>query len=177
MCGPTCTQSSPMTRIRNPFRTIASGITKATSTIRRHGLSRKRWEATRLVMKSTQLEWMPLHSWATSQDNPGQREHRAVAQQRSARHLEEQGRDVRRGQHRSRFEPIHRRIRQRNHEDQERDGKGRGGHPFRAKEQKPTGGDDAHIGERHQGEAIVDAQAPTPAESLRQAPRRRLHPG
>ena len=59
MCGPTCTQSSPMTRIRNPFRTIASGITKATSTILRHGLSRKRWDASRLVMKST--HWSGSH--------------------------------------------------------------------------------------------------------------------
>ena len=60
-----------MTRIRNAFRTIASGITKATRTILRHGLSRKRWEATRLVMKSTQLEWIPLHSWAIFRTIPG----------------------------------------------------------------------------------------------------------
>ena len=69
MCGPTCTHSKPITRIRKLFRTIASGITNATRTSRRHGLWRNRCEATRLVMKSTQLEWMPLHSWATLQDN------------------------------------------------------------------------------------------------------------
>ena len=56
MCGPICTQSRPMTRIRKLLRTIASGITKATRMSRRHGLSRKRCEATRLVMNSTQLE-------------------------------------------------------------------------------------------------------------------------
>ena len=57
------------------------------------------------------------------------------------------------------------------------DGKGRGGHPFRAKEQKPAGGDEAHIGERHQGEIVVDAQALRARRSLRPAPPRRFRPG
>src|SRR5262245_38404029 len=38
ICGPELTQRSPITRIRNAFRTIASGITKAISAKRRHGV-------------------------------------------------------------------------------------------------------------------------------------------
>ena len=117
------------------------------------------------MMKSTQLERIPLHSWATSQDDPGQHEHRAVAHERGARDPEKDTRTTSaEASTEAVLEQCHRRIRQRNHEDQERDGKGRGGHPFRAQEQKPTGGDDAHVGERHQGEAVVDAQASAPRD-------------
>jgi hypothetical protein len=42
------------------------GITKATNTRRLHGLCRNRLEARMLAMNSTQLERMPLHSWAST---------------------------------------------------------------------------------------------------------------
>src|SRR5215469_7187117 len=71
MWGPTCTQRTPMTKIRKPLRKIPSGITNATSTILRQGVLRNRWDASRLVMNNTQLEWMPLHSWATRSTIPG----------------------------------------------------------------------------------------------------------
>ena len=71
ICGPTYTQSSPMTRIRNPFLTIASGITNVSSANLRHVLLRKRWDARTLVMKSTTVERIPLHSRATSSTIPG----------------------------------------------------------------------------------------------------------
>src|ERR1035438_6251611 len=60
-----------MTRIRNPFRRIPSGITKATSTILRQRVLRKRWDVSKLEMNSTQLERIPLHSLATSSVIPG----------------------------------------------------------------------------------------------------------
>src|ERR1039457_7641884 len=52
--------------IRNPLRRMPRGITKATSSARGHGLFRNKYEARILVTKSTQLERIPLHSWATS---------------------------------------------------------------------------------------------------------------
>ena len=86
-----------------------------------------------------------------------------------SRHIENSRAAASRGcEHGSHFQPIHRGVRQRNHENQERDGKGRGGHPFRAEEQKPAGSDEAHKRESHQGQLIVDTQAPTPRDSCSQ---------
>ena len=66
ICGPKCTQRSPITRMRNPLRRMASGMTKATSARRRHGVLKNKFAARMLVMKSTQLERIPLHACATS---------------------------------------------------------------------------------------------------------------
>src|SRR5262249_16761958 len=51
--------------MRKPFRKIASGMTKATSTRRRHGVFKNRFAARMLVIKRIQLDRMPLHSCAT----------------------------------------------------------------------------------------------------------------
>ena len=64
--GPKCTQSSPMKTMRSPLRKIPSGMTAATSTILRHGVSKNKFAANKLVIKSTQLDRIPLHSCATS---------------------------------------------------------------------------------------------------------------
>ena len=106
MWGPTWTQSIPMTKTRNPFRRIPSGITKATSTIRRQPVFRKRWDARMLVMNSTKLDRIPLHSWADLEHDPGQFEHRAVAHQGSPRYREVERGGFRGGERRSAFEPA-----------------------------------------------------------------------
>jgi len=66
ICGPSFTQRRPITRMRNPLRRMASGMTKATSARRRHGVLKNKFAARMLVMKSTQLERIPLHACATS---------------------------------------------------------------------------------------------------------------
>src|SRR5882724_2439996 len=66
ICGPALTQRRPITKMRKPFRRIASGMTKATSTRRRHDDFKNRLAAKTLVIKRTQLDRMPLHSCATS---------------------------------------------------------------------------------------------------------------
>src|SRR5207253_1540280 len=52
--------------MRNPFRKMPSGMTKATSAKRRHGVFKNKLAARMLVIKSTQLDRMPLHSCVTS---------------------------------------------------------------------------------------------------------------
>src|SRR6266513_632868 len=52
--------------MRNPFRKMPSGMTKATRAKRRHGVFKNKLAARMLVIKSTQLDRMPLHSCATS---------------------------------------------------------------------------------------------------------------
>ena len=79
--------------------------------------------------------------------------------------LKSQADNVGRGQHGRHFQPTHHAVGQRNHEDQERHGKGRGSHPCRAQEQKPTSRDNAHEGKRHHGELVVHAQAATERNS------------
>ena len=56
-----------------PVAKIPSGITKATSTVLRQQVLRKIWDAIRLVMNNTKLDWIPLHSWATCSTIPGVR--------------------------------------------------------------------------------------------------------
>ena len=72
ICGPRCTQRRPITKMRNPFRRIASGMTTAISAKRRHVVFKNRFAARMLVMKSTRLERMPLHSCATCNGDVGQ---------------------------------------------------------------------------------------------------------
>ena len=55
-------------------------------------------------------------------------------------------------------------------------GKAVGSHPFRAEEQKPTGRDETHKRESHQGQSIVDTQAPTPLDLLQPVPRFQVLP-
>src|SRR5207247_8766203 len=52
--------------MRNPFRKMASGMTKATSTNRRHRVFKNKLAARMLVIKSTQLDRIPLHACVTS---------------------------------------------------------------------------------------------------------------
>src|SRR5438132_12954011 len=52
--------------MRNPFRKMPRGMTKETSANRRHRVFKNKLAARMLVMKSTQLDRMPLHSCATS---------------------------------------------------------------------------------------------------------------
>jgi hypothetical protein len=48
--------------MRNPFRKMPSGMTKATSAKRRHRAFKNKFAARMPVMKRTQLDRMPLHS-------------------------------------------------------------------------------------------------------------------
>src|SRR6267154_2207652 len=71
MAGSTLTQSSLMTKTLKPFLNRASGITAKTKTTLLHGERKKTYPARKLVINNTNVEWMPLHSGATSMLNPG----------------------------------------------------------------------------------------------------------
>src|SRR5206468_12352971 len=82
------TQRGPMTRMRNPFRKMASGMTKATTANRRHGVFRNKLAAKMLVINSTQLDRIPLHSCATSMVRFGSWKNRTRPQKRRAADVE-----------------------------------------------------------------------------------------
>src|SRR6266480_3114863 len=52
--------------MRKPFRKMPRGMTNTNSTMRRHDVFRNKLAARTLVINSTQLDLMPLHSCATS---------------------------------------------------------------------------------------------------------------
>ena len=129
---------------------------------------RKRWDASRLVMNSTQLERIPLHSCATLSTIPGSSKtvpsrssgvpvtlkNRAAASADASMEAFSSQSTAASGSGTMKIRNA--------------TGKAACGHPFRAEEQKPTGRDETHKSERHQGESIVDAQAPTPRDSCSQ---------
>jgi hypothetical protein len=63
---------------------------------------------------------------------------------------------------------LHDGVRQRDHENQKRDGKGPVSHPSGAEEQKSAGCGEAHKRESRQAKVIVDTQARAPNNSCDQ---------
>src|SRR5438128_1492442 len=104
--------------MRNPFRKMPRGMTKATSANRRHRVFKNKLAARMLVMKSTQLDRMPMHSCATSMVMFGSWKNSARPKKRRAAEMEKKIGYFSRGRFRSRLERIFHRIRHRHHENE-----------------------------------------------------------